>query len=71
MDQFHLTISNLPSTKNVTKRLIVSDVAKIFDVLGWFSPVIAKLKILLQRLWEHKIDWDEPVPQEIYDTWLQ
>ena len=34
MDQFHLTVSNLSSTENVTKRVIVSDIAKIFDVLG-------------------------------------
>ena len=46
MDQFHLTVSNLPSIENVTKQLIVSDIAKIFDVLGWFSPVIAAMKIL-------------------------
>ena len=42
----------------------------IFDVLGSFSPVITKMKIL-QQLWERKIDWDEPVPQEIHDAWLQ
>ena len=70
-DEFRLTISSLPSTGNITKRAIVSDIAKIFDVLGWFSPVIAKMKILLQRLWERKIDWDDPVPQEIYEVWLQ
>ena len=70
-DQFRLTISNPPPSENLTKRVIVSDIAKIFDALGWFSPVIAKMKILLQRLWERKIDWDDPVPQEIYETWLQ
>lgn len=31
----------------------------------------AKMKILLQRLWERKVDWDDPVPQEIYKTWSQ
>ena len=40
-------------------------------MLGWFSPVIAAMKILLQRLWECKIDWDESVPQDIRDAWLQ
>ena len=51
-DQFRLTVTNLPSCNEVTKRIVVSDVAKIFDVLGWFSPVTIKMKILLQRLWE-------------------
>lgn len=29
------------------------------------------MKILLQRLWERKVDWDDPVPDDIYDVWLQ
>ena len=49
----------------------MSDVAKIFDVLGWFSPVTIKMKILLQRLWEIKVDWDDPVPEDIHEVWLQ
>lgn len=71
MDQFHLTITNLPSTNNVTKQTIVSDTAKIFDMLGCLSPVITKMKILFQRLWEHKVDQDDPVPKGIYKIWLQ
>ena len=70
-DYFRLTVAKLPSTRDLTKRLLVSDVAKTFDVLGWFSPTIIKIKILLQRIWELKIDWDDPLPSEIKDTWLQ
>lgn len=29
--------------------------------------VLVKVKIHLQRLWEEKVDWDDPVP----DVWLQ
>ena len=70
-DHFRLTIADLPPLTNVTKRLLVSDIAKTFDVLGWFSPTIIKVKILLQRLWELKVDWDEPVPHIIKEAWLQ
>ena len=70
-DHFRLTIANLPPLKNVTKRDLVSDVAKTFDVLGWFAPTIIKVKILLQRLWEQRVDWDDPVPEAIYDEWLK
>ena len=51
-DHFRLTIADLPPIHNLTKRMLVSDIAKTFDVLGWFSPTIIKMKILLQRLWE-------------------
>ena len=71
LDHFRLTIADLPPLTNVTKRLLVSDIAKTFDVLGWFSPAIVKVKILLQYLWELKVDWDDPVPQLIKDVWLQ
>ena len=29
------------------------------------------MKILLQCLWESKVDWDDPVPDEIHEVWLQ
>ena len=70
-DHFRLTISNLPSVDVVTKRVLVSDVAKTFDVLGWFSPAIIKVKILMQRLWELKIDWDDPLPTDVHTAWSQ
>ena len=50
---------------------MVSDVAKVFDVMGWFSPAIIKMKILLQHLWEIKLDWDDPIPEHIYQDWFQ
>ena len=69
-DHFRLTMSEWPSIDgSLSKRALVSDIAKTFDVLGWFSPAIITVKILLQRVWEEGIDWDEPVPSFIYDTW--
>ena len=70
-DQFHLTIADLPSLDCVTKRALVSDIAKTFDALGWFAPTLIQAKILLQRLWERKVEWDQIVPDEIKDAWLQ
>ena len=50
-DHFRLTINELPQCDNLTKRGLVSDIAKTFDVLGRFSPTIIKAKILLQKVW--------------------
>ena len=71
LDHFRLTIAELPPLDNITKRVLVSDIAKTFDVLGWFSPSVIKVKILLQQLWEQKVEWDDPVPSSIHDAWLQ
>ena len=70
-DHFHLTVSTLPPLKDITKRELVSDIAKTFDILGWFAPVIIKVKILCQRLWEQRVDWDDMVPEPIYKEWLE
>ena len=71
MDHFRLTVTSLPDADHVTKRAMISDIAKIFDVLGWFSPSTIKAKILLQRLWESKIGCDDLLPPTIYQSWLQ
>ena len=72
MDHFRLTITALPPLEHITKRILVSDIAKTFDVLGWFSPTVIEVEILLQHLWEQKIDWyDRGVPLPIRSLWLQ
>ncbi len=70
-DQFNLTIADLPSLESVTKRALASDIAKIFNVLGWFAPTTIQAKVLLQRLWERKVDWDDLVPDDVKQAWLQ
>ena len=71
MDHFRLTVASLQETNNMTKRTLVSDIAKTFDVLGWFSQSIIKVKILLQRVWELKIGWDDLLPQDIHRLLFQ
>ncbi len=70
-DTFYITTSKLLPTASVTKRILVSDIAKVFDVLGWFAPAVVSVKILLQRVWEEGIDWDDPVPETIRLAWQQ
>ena len=57
----------LSDTYKVTKRGIVSDVSKTFNILGWISPSVLIMKILYQKLWLLKISWDDEVPTELKD----
>ena len=66
---FCITFADLSPIENLTKRKLVSDIAKVFDVLGWFAPSTIKVKILLQRVWELGVEWDEPVPETILSVW--
>ena len=53
------------SSYSSTKRGVVSDIARTFDILGWLSPVILEMKILYRTLWERKLDWDQEVPPDL------
>jgi len=54
----------------ITKRTILSIITQIFDPLGLIGPVTIKAKILLQTLWQLKIDWDTPLPETLRIVWL-
>ena len=65
-DHFRVNVTEFPPIECMTKRSLVSDVAKTFDTLGWYSPTIVKAKILLQALWLEGIGWDDCVPNAIF-----
>ena len=52
-----------------TKRILLSEIAKIFDPMGWLSPCTIKLKILMQSTWTRGLKWDEPIPPDIHLIW--
>ncbi|UYV69975.1 hypothetical protein LAZ67_7001363 [Cordylochernes scorpioides] len=50
---------------SMTKRGILSQVAKIFDSLGWISPFTTTIELNLQELWKTGLEWDDPIPEEL------
>lgn len=52
-----------------TKRTILSITSQIFDPLGLLSPTIILAKVLLQRLWLLRVNWDDKVPNDIAQEW--
>ncbi|XP_076660817.1 uncharacterized protein LOC143364246 [Halictus rubicundus] len=53
----------------LSKRYVLSQVAKLFDPLGWLAPATIRGKIFLQQLWQHRLDWDEQLPSTAAETW--
>ncbi|XP_075162888.1 uncharacterized protein LOC142235521 [Haematobia irritans] len=68
-DTFRFEFRPSKSYSHNTKRTILSLTSTLFDPMGLISPLIIKSKILLQKLWILKCDWDESVPQEIDSAW--
>jgi len=57
-------------TKNIesivlTKQVIASLTAQMYDPMGLVTPVTVRGKILLQELWKEGRGWDDPVSDEI------
>ena len=69
-DCFHFDcacIDNLPS--KLTRRVILSVYSKIFDPLGFVQPFILQPKLIIQKLCQLGLSWDEAVPEEITKEW--
>ena len=56
-------------TEVVTKRIVLKTIAKIYDPCGWFTPVTAPGKWLMQELWQQKLDWDVPLNEDLLKQW--
>ena len=54
---------------DLTKRKILSQIARIYDPIGFVSPFLIRGKIKLQELWEEGVDWDDELPPSIQETW--
>ena len=63
--------ANLTVQGNVTKRQLLSETAKLFDPVGWLSPIVIRSKVLLQKLWVQGIEWDQLVSTAIQEEWEQ
>ena len=56
---------NVPPTYRPTKRGLISDVARTYDVLGWIAPAVLSMKLLYQKLWKTGQGWDDQVPPDL------
>ncbi|XP_011881903.1 PREDICTED: uncharacterized protein LOC105569780, partial [Vollenhovia emeryi] len=53
----------------VSKRQVLSVIARFFDPLGWVTPAIIAAKILMQELWKLGLEWDSPIPASVLERW--
>ena len=72
-DTFQFHGIELPSTLVITKRLILSCIARIFDPLGLLQPYTISAKILFQDIWRLGTEWDDELPEEVsqkFQRWI-
>lgn len=52
-----------------TKRVVVSEMSKLYDPLGFCAPFVVRAKMIVQNLWRLQVQWDETVPLVIQTQW--
>ncbi|XP_062709928.1 uncharacterized protein LOC134288608 [Aedes albopictus] len=70
-DVFRFTFPSFNGTAMITKRIVVSDVSRLFDPLGLVGPVIIQAKIFIQELWKQSCGWDDPLSPELQEQWQE
>lgn len=43
--------------------------SKTYDPLGLLSNVTVRAKLLIQELWQQRLEWDEPLSLELRTKW--
>lgn len=54
-DTFHFSTAVSSNVSALTKRIISSDIARLYDPLGLIAPVLIRAKVILQALWLTKV----------------
>ncbi|XP_075163779.1 uncharacterized protein LOC142236428 [Haematobia irritans] len=64
---FDVPLMERPNT--YTKRIVLSEIAKLFDPAGWLAPIIITAKIIMQQIWQDNTRWDESLSTHTLHKW--
>ncbi|XP_070068132.1 uncharacterized protein [Drosophila takahashii] len=68
-DEFFFAPPDLSNEATLTKRHVLSQIAKLFDPAGWLAPFVICAKIFMQEIWLHDLGWDDELPIELCQKW--
>lgn len=46
-------------------RVILAEIAKIFDPSGLLSAMILAARLIIQECWRQRVTWDQELPTDI------
>lgn len=64
-DTLNISSPQLELLESYTKRQVLSFMSKLFDPLGLVGPIVVLAKIIMQKTWLAKINWDTPLPSDL------
>ncbi|XP_053691525.1 uncharacterized protein LOC128740041 [Sabethes cyaneus] len=70
-DVFRFKVPEWAQRTAITKRIVLSDAARLFDPLGLLGPTILLSKLFMQKLWALKLAWDVPLEEPLQKSWRE
>lgn len=67
--QYKVNSNYKNNVEPITKRMVLSTISMIFDPLGLVGPVVVVAKIFMQKLWQTRINWDDPIATVLRKEW--
>lgn len=71
VDMFEYDSQNPVLDHKITKRSILSFIAKMYDPYGILGPIGIRSKLIIQKLWQLRIDWDDDIPKDLASEWIE
>lgn len=68
-DYFIFPKPNYGMDTKLTKRMLLSEIAKQFDPLGLLEPITFTSKYLMQQIWKGGLKWDDEIPESLSKVW--
>lgn len=69
LDTFHFRFETTEGDTKVTKRAVLSVIARLFDPVGWLAPVVIIAKIIMQQIWRDGTLWDQQLTPLTCQRW--
>ncbi|XP_065370843.1 uncharacterized protein LOC135962859 [Calliphora vicina] len=69
LDSFYFNVDRISMRSSHTKREVLSIIARLFDPVGWLGPVIIVAKMVMQRVWQDQVEWDESLKPATEAEW--
>ena len=68
-DQLFIAMPSDDFAEKVTKRDVLSKLAKCYDPLGFLSPITVNGKNFMRELWKAQVGWDDELSESLLATW--
>ena len=68
-DKIKVVFPPVGGNTKVNKRLVLKQLASVFDPLGFASPSLLPAKLFFQSLWGKQKDWDSILSEEETKEW--